>query len=572
APHAAHSRVVIGASASLFLLGLIDDFLHIKPYQKLIGQLMAAALVIYLGLVLPWTTSTAINMVVTFFWLVGITNAVNMLDNMDGLAGGVSAIAAIFLGVNFFLNGQYNEALTVAAFAGALIGFLFFNHSPASIFMGDCGSMFIGFFLASSALLAAAGGGGRSRSVIAVLAVPVLVLCIPIFDTTFVTLMRKLAGRPASLGGRDHTSHRLVALGLSEKHAVWMLYALAISGGPLALLVRKAPFDVSVAVISAFAIMLAFLGIHLARVRVYGEDEIAATRGRPIVAFLFELSQKMRAFEVALDAILISLAYYLAYAFRFGPVDNSPDWQLFMKTLPIVISVKLATFLATGIYRGIWRYASLTNVLVFLRAVVVSTILTVLAIVFAFRFDGFSRGVFLLDGLFLVIFVTVSRFAFKLLHRIFPSPNSRTGRRVLIFGAGDGGELLYREINNNPALNAVAVAFADDDRSKSGRLIHGLRVYRPTPSVAELCQSLKVEEVIISTSKVTDDRIAQIIAECAMSSVAVSRARIHFERLKPTDLGWVLPSTPSAMTTVTLSKPRVDTGSPHSAPQPSTNH
>jgi UDP-GlcNAc:undecaprenyl-phosphate GlcNAc-1-phosphate transferase len=400
--------------------------------------------------------------------------------------------------------------------------------------------------------------------------VPVLVLCIPIFDTTFVTLMRKLAGRPASMGGRDHTSHRLVALGLSEKHAVWMLYALAMAGGPLALLVRKAPFDVSVAVISAFAIMLAFLGIHLARVRVYGEDELATARGGPIVALLFELSHKMRAFEVALDAILISLAYYLAYAFRFGPVDSSPDWQLFLKTLPIVISVKLATFLATGIYRGIWRYASLNNVLVFVRAVVVSTILTVLVIVFAFRFDGFSRSVFLLDGLFLVIFVTASRFAFKLLHRIFPSPNARTGRRVLIFGAGDGGELLYRELNNNTALNSVPVAFADDDRTKSGRLIHGLRVYRPTPSVAELCHSLRVEEVIISTSKVTDDRIAQIIAECAVSSVAVSRARIHFERLKPAELGWVLPSTPTVLTTVPLLKPRAEAG--HSTPQPATDH
>src|SRR5438445_9275356 len=168
-----------------------------KPYQKLIGRLLVASAVVYLGLILPWTASFILNMIITFVWLVGVTNAVNMLDNMDGLAAGVAAIAALFLCTNFLANGQPREAVMLTAFCGGLVGFLFYNHNPASIFMGDCGSMFVGFFLASAALLNGASGG-RSRSVIAVLAVPVLILCIPIFDTTFVTLSRKLAGRAAS--------------------------------------------------------------------------------------------------------------------------------------------------------------------------------------------------------------------------------------------------------------------------------------------------------------------------------------------------------------------------------------
>src|SRR5204862_4204219 len=127
-----------------------------------------------------------------------------------------------------------------------------YNRHPASIFMGDCGSMFVGFLLACSVL--SGSGYGRSRSVVAVLAVPVLVLVVPIFDTTLVTLLRKLAGRPASQGGRDHTSHRLVALGLSEKHAVWMLYTFACAAGALAMLVRHAALDVSVGAIAAFTV------------------------------------------------------------------------------------------------------------------------------------------------------------------------------------------------------------------------------------------------------------------------------------------------------------------------------
>ncbi len=260
--------IVIAASAVLFVTGLVDDYLHIKPYQKLGCQFLGAALVIGFGLVLPWTPYSIVNAFITFFWLVGITNAVNMLDNMDGLAAGVAAIAAIFLAYNFLQNGQPAGALMLVALAGALAGFLVYNRQPASIFMGDCGSMFIGFFLASMAL-AAHSGGGRSRSVVAVLAVPVLVLVVPIFDTTFVTVMRKLAGRAASQGGRDHTSHRLVALGLSERHAVWMLYGFAAAAGMIAILVRHAPLLLSLGAIGLFTLVLTLTGLRLARVRVY---------------------------------------------------------------------------------------------------------------------------------------------------------------------------------------------------------------------------------------------------------------------------------------------------------------
>src|SRR5262249_61595184 len=136
-----------------------------------------------------------------------------------------------FLTLNFITSGQPTEAMMLGVFTAALLGFLIYNSNPASIFMGDSGSMFIGFFLASAALVNVAGG--RSRSFVPVLAVPILVLFIPIFDTAFVTILLKLSGRAASQGGRDHTSHRLVALHLSEKRAAPMLYVLASGDGPL---------------------------------------------------------------------------------------------------------------------------------------------------------------------------------------------------------------------------------------------------------------------------------------------------------------------------------------------------
>ncbi|HEX7709205.1 MAG TPA: hypothetical protein VF701_22315 [Thermoanaerobaculia bacterium] len=536
-PLTAEKWAVIAGSSFLFLIGLVDDFIHLKPYQKLAAQICAAAGIVYVGLVLPWTGSFTLNMIITFVWLVGVTNAVNMLDNMDGLAAGVAAIAGLTLAVTFVLNGRPGQAMMLAAFAGALIGFLIYNHNPASVFMGDCGSMFIGFFLASATLLASQAGGGRSRSVIGALAVPVLVLCIPIFDTTFVTLMRKLAGRPASQGGRDHTSHRLVALGLTERHAVWMMYVLAALGGTIAIGVRRMEIDVSVALILGFALVLALTGVYLARVRVYSEKDLETATQRPLVAFLIDLSYKRRIFELSLDVFLIVFAYYLAYASLFGPLNQrQPDWQLFMRTLPAVVAIKLLAFLVTGIYRGIWRYAGMDDVISYIRAVAAGSIGTILLVLFAFSFEGFSRIVFLLDGLFLLFLVTASRFAFRLLRRAIPVPHSRTGKRVLIFGAGDAGELVCRELNNNEVLQYVAVGFVDDDERKTGKMLHGLKVYSGDQSLETLCRELDAETLLLSTRKVPLPRLRQIFRECESASIPVERMSIELRPVAEEDL------------------------------------
>ncbi|HXI62776.1 MAG TPA: hypothetical protein VNF70_08690, partial [Pyrinomonadaceae bacterium] len=440
-PHTSAGWVVAGAASFLFLVGLIDDWLHIKPYQKLIGQVIGAAIVVNYGLVLPWTRSLPANMVITIFWLIGITNAINLLDNMDGLATGIAAIASGFLTLNFIAAGQTTEALMLGAFAAALIGFLIYNSNPASIFMGDGGSMFIGFFLASSSLINLAGG--RSRAFVPVLAVPILVLFIPIFDTTFVTILRKLSGRAASQGGRDHTSHRLVALGLSEKRAVLMLYGLAALSGLLAVTVRELKPDVSIALLAIFTLGLTLLGVYLAGVKGYDEDEeVRAEHDNLLFAFLIDFSYKRRIFEVLLDVILIVLAYWSAYALQFGPFSDSPAWKLFLRTLPVLVVVRLAAFLAFGVYRGIWRYTSMDDLLAFAKAVAAGSIVSMIIVLFKFRFQGFSRTVFLIDALVMLLLLAGSRIAFRFFRQVLPSGSAGNGQRVLIYGAGDAGELL----------------------------------------------------------------------------------------------------------------------------------
>ena len=536
-PHTPQTLAVVLASALLFAVGLVDDILRVKPYQKLIGQVVGAAAVVFLGeltagaggVTLPWTGSVVLNVGVTMFWLIGITNAINLLDNMDGLAAGIAAIASVFLALSFASAGQPVEALMLTVFAAALLGFLAYNSNPASIFMGDCGSMFVGFFLAGTALLAATGG--RSRSFLPVLAVPVLILFIPIFDTTFVTVLRKLAGRSASQGGRDHTSHRLVALGMSERRAVWMLYAFAGLSGLLALVVREADLDVSLAAILGFTVLLTMLGVYLAGVKVYDEEEVRAARTKPLVAFLVDLSYKRRVFEVLLDVALIILSFYTSYLLLYGPVAEIGASELFIRSVPVLVCVKMAAFLVFGVYRGIWRYVSIDNLIGYARAVFVGSVLSVLVLLFAFRFEGYSRAVFVLDALILFLLLAGSRVAFRALRKVLPSGLAQDGRRVLIYGAGDAGELLLREIRNNPELRYSPVGFADDDALKKGKVIHGLRVFGGNGQLRDICAQQRVEEVLISSFKLSEERVRQIVSACEDAQVPVKRMRIQIDSL-----------------------------------------
>jgi len=527
-PETTYGWVILRATSLLFLVGLVDDLIHIKPYQKLIGQILGSAFIVYYGLTLPWTGSPLLNMGLAIFWLIGITNAINLLDNMDGLASGISIIAAGFLALGFVNTGQYMEALMLLIFAGALLGFLVFNSNPASIFMGDCGSMFVGFFLASSALINVSGG--RSRSFLPVLAVPILVLFIPIFDTTFVTVLRKLSGRAASQGGRDHTSHRLVALGMSERHAVWMLYGFAALSGVLAILVQRARLDVSLAAIAAFTILLTLIGVYLAGVKVYDQtEEEAAFKDKPLYAFLVDVSYKRRIFEVLLDVILIILSYWCAYALNFP--SNSPAWRLFIRTFPVIVFMKMPVFLAMGVYRGLWRYTSIDDLIVFAKAVFVGSIASVVMVLFTFRFEGFSRTVFATDAVLLFLFLAGSRLAFRLFRQILPAVHAKDGRRVLIYGAGDGGELLLREIRNNRDLNLSAVGFLDDDPAKTGKVIHGLRVFGANGDLVQVCDQQGIHEVVISSVKMDAGRVQEIVRSCNERQIAVRRMRITLEDL-----------------------------------------
>ena len=232
-----HEVVGIFIGATLVsLMGVVDDRWGLGSYVKLIGQLLAACILVYSGVqVSIW--GNWLDIVVTIGWVVGITNAMNLLDNMDGLSGGLAMIAAVFFTLLASLSDQYLVGALAAALAGACAGFLVYNWNPAHIFMGDTGSLFLGF------LLAAVGIKLRfpSNSDTITWMIPVLVLAVPVFDTTLVFISRLRRGKnPLTTPGKDHISHRLAFLTGSRREAVLLCYLLAGSVGLASIFITKA--------------------------------------------------------------------------------------------------------------------------------------------------------------------------------------------------------------------------------------------------------------------------------------------------------------------------------------------
>ncbi|MFQ5341522.1 MAG: MraY family glycosyltransferase [Anaerolineae bacterium] len=228
--------ILVGATLVSFL-GIWDDRQAIRPLLKLAGQLLAALTLIVTGVRIDLFPGAALDIAITLLWVVGITNALNLLDNMDGLSGGIAAIAAGFFLLLATLSGQFLVGSLAAALLGACIGFLRYNFNPAQIFMGDAGSLFLGF------VLSAVGIKLRflDRPYTVTWMIPILVLGLPIFDTTLVFISRLRRGlNPFTTAGKDHISHRLVGRGWTHREAVMALYLVACVLGAIAIFVSRA--------------------------------------------------------------------------------------------------------------------------------------------------------------------------------------------------------------------------------------------------------------------------------------------------------------------------------------------
>lgn len=404
--------VFLAATIVIFVAGLVDDVLALKPSTKLIVQLAMASALVAFDYRLHWMESRLLDSVVTMVWIVGLTNAFNLLDNMDGLCAGTAVIVAVMMVAGLWTGVTRDQAAGemafLAAIAGASAGYLVYNFPPASIFMGDCGALMLGFSLAAMTLGSEGVRGSRS-DVLTAIAAPVFVLLLPIFDTTLVTVARLLSGRSPAVGGRDHSSHRLVAMGLSERTAVFVLWALAASGGVIGLLVRNATGGLSLAVIGLFMMSIGLFALYLSRVRVYDDARLPAPRGNSWTPLVSEFMHKRRVFEVIVDFCLIGASYYCANRMRFDPEAYAANAESFYGSLPIVMAVQLLAFFFVGVYRGEWHVYGLHDAVTSVKGVVLGASAITLLVLALFHYTSDPRMIFVYYGGLLTILMLALR-------------------------------------------------------------------------------------------------------------------------------------------------------------------
>lgn len=261
---AGSTKILVGSSVIL-ILGLLDDKYAMGARVKFLLPSIAALVLIYLGIetvFLPETFHNILNILFSFFWILGIVNAFNIIDNMDGLSSGVACISALAFGVLGLLTSQYTVAVLSFSLAGACLGFLLFNFHPARIFAGDAGSMFMGFTLATIAIYAS----WESTNLTTSLLMPILALGYPIYDIAFVTILRTLHRKPFWIGDANHTSHRLVKLGFSQRAAVLLLYLLSFGLALTAVIINAVTFSAALLVLGVVVFLLLTISLILAKV------------------------------------------------------------------------------------------------------------------------------------------------------------------------------------------------------------------------------------------------------------------------------------------------------------------
>ncbi|GMV49146.1 undecaprenyl/decaprenyl-phosphate alpha-N-acetylglucosaminyl 1-phosphate transferase [Nitrospirales bacterium NOB] len=257
---------IVLAGTLVVMLGLIDDFGVLSPGAKLAGQCLAVFVLIKSGIRIEIASLPDwVDIALTVLWMIGIINAFNLLDIMDGLSAGVGVISAAFLCVVAILNGDQTTAFMLAALMGSLLGFLRYNWKPASIYMGDSGALFIGLMLGALSMI-----GKYTEGHVVSLLTPVLILGMPIFDTLFVMYIRFLRGLPIFLGSPDHLAIRLRHWGLSVKQVVVISYLGAALLGTIGLLVMAVPQEVAVLLSGATLVGLAVAAVSLTKLKVAG--------------------------------------------------------------------------------------------------------------------------------------------------------------------------------------------------------------------------------------------------------------------------------------------------------------
>jgi UDP-GlcNAc:undecaprenyl-phosphate/decaprenyl-phosphate GlcNAc-1-phosphate transferase len=485
-----YPAVAVGA-ALFWVLGLIDDRLGFTARWKLLAQLVIASGVASAGLSFNVVQWWPVNFAFTVFWLVGITNAINLIDNMDGLAAGVAIIIAVFRAALLSLHGNADEALLCGILAAATAGFLVLNCHPAKIFMGDSGSMFIGFSLAA---LTVPGPLLHTRSVAVDLFYPVLTFSYPIFDTTLVCFLRLAAGRPIYVGNRDHSSHRLASLGLSERTIVMSLWTSALVGAMLGLLLRDLPLAAG-ALLALLGVFASLFGLFLATLPAPSLPGGPIGQLREVPACLRSLCARI---AFLIDATFAGIAVSCAFLLRFNLALPPIQLHHLAVSIPVAAGVHAVASILNRIHRASWNHFDGSQAVAVLRASAISAVLVCGGLVFLL--PEYPRSIAIMYFILVAGIELSTRASLRIMRSLLVRAEGM-GRRVAVFGADADGEALVRYLRGSTRMLVVPVVFLDDRSDRLGVRFAGLPVRCASGSIQALRNEFRIDAIVIPAER-----------------------------------------------------------------------
>jgi UDP-GlcNAc:undecaprenyl-phosphate GlcNAc-1-phosphate transferase len=516
----------------ILAVSVLDDMRGVRAGRKLLVHVAGASMAVASGVVLGdvvhlFEVDIRLGMwamPLSVAWLVGVTNAFNVIDGLDGLSAGLALIASLCMAAVFFLVGQPVMAGAVLVLAGALAGFLPFNLHPARLFLGDSGATAIGFCLGAFALK----GGSTLSSGFAAL-VPVFIMGLPIADT-LITIARRTIGRLEKRKGgvfvadRNHIHHRLLAQGIDHGRAVLILYGAGLvcavaAFGSLFLQARHAALFILAVLVAGAA------GVHR-----LGYDEFAFIRRGTVLRIYESPVVNSSMFVVFADLTMSGVAAYVALGLKLDAWNPREMNQALVDLIAVFAPLTALAFWYTGMYRGSsWRVVSVADLS---RAGGAAAAVTVAGAVVHPLLSPVLQpvSVFVIYGLINVVLVTASRASYVVL-RTSQRRASHRGIPVLVYGAGKHGIEATQELFENPLTGLKPIGFVDDDPGTIGRLVNGLPVLGRSYELESLITAHGVKAMVIAPPVVSADCHFRIVNASERFGLGLFRRHVQLEHI-----------------------------------------
>ncbi|MEX0609996.1 MAG: hypothetical protein WD016_07445 [Balneolaceae bacterium] len=532
--------------ATIFVLGFWDDLKSLSPGVKFGIQFLIATLVYYAGFKISFITNPIgegilnvelFKFPLTLLWIVGITNAFNLIDGLDGLSSGVATIACISIFTVSALSGQIWIAVLALILAGSLVGFLRYNFRPAKIFLGDSGSLIIGFSLALMSIQSA-----TKMSTGFALLFPLLVLGLPITDT-IISMIRRFLGSylPNKNGSGDsflhnlhgmfrpdssHIHHQLISLGLTHRNSVIVLYivsAVFALGAFSITQIESKGTTIAFGLIFCAALFLGIKKLQYQEIAIFNNGLLMPLYERWII--------NRSTFLSLIDLSFIAIAYCLSYFLIYSINPEIISFEYFNYLLAAVLCVQLSTFWLTGIYRETIRQMGIGNALAITASVFYAALATALVLVIVEVLPLASTIQFLiLDFYFLLTLTLGFRIAYRALCYWF-NREKRTGENVLIYGANDNGTMILHKINNSNSSNLKVLGFLDEDPELEGKLINGYPIIGGHWHLGKILRKNRVDSIFICDQNIKSENFRRLKTLANHKRIKIKRLQVSLKNI-----------------------------------------